>query len=126
MTKTHTKPPNLRAYSCFQSWESWSRENQLSDTQVSERHLFVADCLDFPVLSLKYERLPQHSLKASDSGKAIFSIIIVMLTQQFTDSSLKERLYIYCHCQQKEGKLSSDNCSVWGHNKWKIYFLAQF
>lgn len=74
MPKTHTKRPDLRAHSCCQSWESWRRENQLSDTQASERHLIVAHFLAFPVLFLKYERLPHYSLKASDSGKVIFSI----------------------------------------------------
>lgn len=49
-------------------------EPELADTQVSERHLVVVHFLDFPVLFLQCERLPYYSLKASDSGKAIFSI----------------------------------------------------
>lgn len=132
MTKTHiicpqTSGPLGQTYSHFhQTWEPPSRDNQLSDNQVSDRHLAVVSFLDFSVLFLKCERLPHYSLKASDSAKAIFYINHCNANAAVYRLIFKRKSLLFTATANREEKLSSDDCSVWGHNKWKIYSLAQF
>lgn len=104
-----------------------SRHNQLADNQISDRHLAVAFLLFFCSVFLKYERLPHYSLKASDSAKAIFYINHCNANAAVYGLIFKRKpSTIYCFSKWREEKLSSHNCSVWGHNKCKIYSLAQF